>query len=361
VPYTKKTWSPGDRILDADMNNMEGGLDDIFNQAITFTGVKKFTDPAFLGNAQTLGKGARLSRSGFPTHTKDILTGAGMSFLFSEDSEFGFRFESPLGTLGNMSCGPINDVLLQLHAARHMTGGADEIAKMADIVVDLNGKGDYETLADAASAGSVNDVIYMREGSYIEDESITLKEAMTLIGSGYATTIGFSSPSYALQSTSNYVRLLDFRYKNASLPITLTGDYCLIDRCTIHQADGVQIEGEYNRVGSLFVDGTVDNVLSVKGNFNTIKNLIAFGGGPTIIEGNYNKISGFQLWGTDIHKGISVLGDYNAIHNGIIADMVDGIVVETGALNNDVYVVILIDAPYTDNGTGTDDDDIISI
>ncbi|MGZ9159174.1 MAG: pectinesterase family protein, partial [Nitrospira sp.] len=75
---------------------------------------------------------------------------------------------------------------LSLGAASHSPVWADEVARVEpqQIVVALDGSGQYRSIQEAVDAAKKGDTIFVKPGAYAEDVTIHSKEKIRLIGAG---------------------------------------------------------------------------------------------------------------------------------------------------------------------------------
>jgi len=247
MAYVKKTWNPGDHINAADLNNIESGLDDLFNQSITLTGHKKFTGvvrpktPNVSDIKIQLAAANRLQMYGAAAvwcAVFDEISGSSLPVLFDND----------------VFLKTINDVYPELHKTRHLYAGADKLLRAPDIIVAQSGEGgDFIDVASAISTMSAGEVLMIREGIYNISGDIAPPARSTIMGANEYTIVQFST-NHGINSTQDGIRIMNLFAKNASITsgyvVSLSGDNCLVDNVRIdtwHAALGLSGTGSIAR------------------------------------------------------------------------------------------------------------------
>ena len=192
MAFVKKVWAPGEDITAAEMQNIEDGLDDIYNQIHTFSGKKTFQDNVYIARADAAGKELIIEDTGTPALEGYMYSGAGIAIGIAQKGSFPTRFETS-GSLAEIVAGMINSMYVENHAARHngpaLAIGADPVLQAATIIVDQNGKGDYTDFRDAVTHAGSTDYIYVREGEYYGSDIVLVDSKLTIIGAGPGTII----------------------------------------------------------------------------------------------------------------------------------------------------------------------------
>jgi len=169
LQWSKKTWAPNDLIRSVDMNNIEDGVDDLYNRTVVMAGDKVFDDGM---------------------STDDVMladTGAGRGFVYHNGTKFVFQSlnDDPIkfarsGVVANSKvlANLINGVLVQTHADRHKVTGDDPFTRYGTMIVGPGG--DFSSIGAANSHGP--GLIIVKPGTY--NGNIGLSAGRSIIGLG---------------------------------------------------------------------------------------------------------------------------------------------------------------------------------
>lgn len=164
MAFSKKTWDNSDIIPAADLNRIETGIDDIYNLNVTLEGIKTVDGDMELMNSNISNKTLYITKSG--VKKGEILVDNNSDFLFKEYDGNGFQFINEQGSLQNVICGIVNDIIVEDHKGNHRDTSLDYLPIAADLVVDINGNGDYDNLPDAITNIGSGRCIYVKDGVY---------------------------------------------------------------------------------------------------------------------------------------------------------------------------------------------------
>ena len=294
MAFTKKTWVPGEKISAANLNRIETGIDDVYNQNVILEGDKLFDNALIVdynpNSAKLIMSPGGVDKAKFEVTTSgvDIITSGIVKFSRAS------QLLAPPSYVAPLELKTINAVIPEAHASRHMFGGADFVARAADIIVDAGGDGDYTTLAAAVAACSVGDVIHVKKGSYTETIS-SIPANVTIIGSGNETIITLSSTTFTVNN--DFCTIANLKLKGSiSILMTISSDKCLIFGVELEGigsgTDGIRIQSgnKFNKIVGCTIINADSEAIEVLGDFNTVI-------GCNVIDGVANTYYGIYLNG----------------------------------------------------------------
>jgi len=322
MSYTKKTWSPGDNILYTDFNNMEDGLDDLFNNNITLTGHKTIPDGIVMADA--LNKVIQLEHSG--SGRSQLLSGASIALLINAMVDKHMRFESPSGTLADFQLKTINGVYPELHAFRHAS--LDLLPRVADAVVSAPGEGgEYESVSEACDSEPADSLIFVNKGTYNETNDIEIKASQHVVGSGIdgmRATIIEGNMDVSLDGDRAILQDVVINRTTAPTPnyaVNLWGHKSKLLHCIVNVGSGrgVQVIGSHCLLNDIQVETPNSWGIECAGHDIIIKDCSAYSRNAVIMTGNDNIVSGLFAVGAGAVPAYGVQLTNN-INRCIIAD-----------------------------------------
>jgi len=252
MTYTPTVWAPGNRIMTSDaplgapfnINRIENGIDDIYNNAMTFLKNKKFINGIRLTEATGY---IEQQLTAAERYRLRVLADSN-SAVFDDRLNLGL----PLQFDDKVELSTINSVAPELHGTRHNRGGVDYTPQFADVIVSVaGGGGEFNNIASAISVLSVGEVLMIRDGTFTCTGSITMPAKSTLIGQGDNTLIDFSNGSINFNSSFNDITVRDIAIRNSYNSvisvISLSGNNILLDNVKVNtNYVGVSLGGSYD-------------------------------------------------------------------------------------------------------------------
>jgi hypothetical protein len=166
------------------------------------------------------------------------------------------------------------------------------------IIVDITGNGDYTSIKDAIDNSDITDIILIKKGTYNEQD-ITVKNKIEIIGEDSSNTIMNCSGNIAFTFTSSYVDISNIQIINTgefAISILPGSIGCTISNCII--------DTNYNGVA-----------LNVRASYTTISNC--------------------NLIGFDNSKqGVKISSNYNTVEDCDMQDFANGVLLITDAKEN---------------------------
>jgi len=328
MAFSKKTWVSANNISAAEMQNIEDGLDDLFNNNMTINGEKTFLKTLWITNCETSTKDLKVEDSSAPTLNGTFYTYSGISLGIQQSGGLSTRILQN-GSLGNFVTRLVNDVYPQLHGMRHSprgSGGGDVVPRATMYIVDPSGKGDFLNLNTAIAATANHDILYVRAGNYSSPVSVY---ARVIIGEGYTTHI-------TLGDVSN----------------------CIINNCKVNINGNIIDTLIYNVfiAGALYIlMGTkLINCISLEtvNCLNNTDGVIIAGCNFYKIEAAYAHVSNAIYVGNVLEYFI-MNGDNNIIADNIIST---NVTFGAGSVGNQLTTNVV--GSIIDNGANTDDNNI---
>jgi hypothetical protein len=261
MSFTKKTWAVADIISAVELNRIEQGVEDIYNQAVTMLGIKSFQRDVILSQSDIAGKALYCSTLGVAQSSLGATTTRGI--LFKEYLGGGFRFEDSVGALNSIQCGIINGVTPESHRSRHRS--ADNLAIAADIVVDAAGNGDYTTVSAAIAVVTAGQCIFIKTGDYTENAAITIPANVHLTGciDSILTMVGANSNIVMLESSI----VSNFRLKSTTHTSMTEGliysdtHYCMISNMYIEASTyGILYKKGFMRIVNNYIESVYTGI-----------------------------------------------------------------------------------------------------
>jgi len=282
LPFTKKVWVPGEKIPATELNRIETGIDDVYDQAVELSANKTFDDGI------EIPYNVKLIRSVAGVSKAEIYLDASGKLLLVVPSGAGFDFKKVTGEVAPLTLKNINGIPPDAHAYNHMRGGSDRVAREADIAIDVNGDGDYTTLAAGLAALSDGDSVFIAKGTFSEVGNFTISENdVTIRGAGFSTQLDFTSTSQpGIIVTGDRVKISDL--------IMANGNY-------IGTVNLLQVSAEHFEAHRLFLE-TNKRALSLQSGKSFGKIFDCF------ISGLSSPVAGIQAYDRHLIKGCQILG-----------------------------------------------------
>jgi len=369
MTFVKKLWVTAEKISATELNRIETGIDDWYNQNVSdVDNIKMFEDALVIDKNPN---GARI----------ELMDGVDLRGVIGIEAAKGMYIDSlggsvkcldSSGSTENVDLGSINGVVVENHHLRHMHGGSDYITKGAQIIVGPDG--DYATLQLALAAAVSGDKIYIEPGAYEITSNITIStNNLTIIGSGNHTELNAPAGlTYTIDIAGDNIvfenMAVSFTYATVSLIVS--GDNNIVRGITIRNdvwtttVSSIVITGSNNNVSHctlyhMSVAGIVHNIYINGGDYNIISynDIRGLGGDSkcvSINSGYYNIVKGNYIYegnGTtsiaiDVSLGRAIIEDnyiddfwsgiYSAsgktiIRNNIVLNIVGTAITNLGA------------------------------
>jgi len=180
MSFAKKNWNTAEAIPATELNRIETGIDNVYNQNVDIAGIKIFNNAVRIKNAEIADKGLYILSG--TTKAGEIVSHANYVAIIRNLLGDTIRFQGTSGAIGLLT-GTFNGVTIEGHKSRHKKGGADLMPNEPNMIVDpVAGKGDYQTITAALAAASGGDFIYVKNGTYAEAGPHTIPTSVTLMG-----------------------------------------------------------------------------------------------------------------------------------------------------------------------------------
>ena len=370
MSFTKKTWITAEVIPATELNRIETGIDDAYDQDTEFIGTKLFENDLYIKNAEQVDKALYLLYSS--VKSGEIKAHASYGAIIKDLVGSGIRFKDIAGTVGILA-GSWNGVVPESHFSRHRRAGVDAVCITPDIIIDAAGKGDYATVQAALSACVGGEAVLVKNGTYSPGVNLNIPSSVHLYGQSREDTIINLTATQKLLLSNNYGKLSNITVQKLTGGSTGSLVDVTANRCSLCDVNVVNNYGHgvyiftgtgYNKMqgcninadiasGSLYplwirginhiivgnnIHGgstNVDDVVYIEGSrhviaANKISGLNAVNVGGITIDGSY--IRAFANIIADTYYPGNVAGSYNIFH-GNLADYATNNFIDSGVGN----------------------------
>lgn len=217
-----------------------------------------------------------------------------------------------------------------------------------NIIVDINGKGDYTSIKDAVNNAQPLDAIQVKSGVYIENE-IRISKRLSIIGESPDNTVIDFSNKNGIDLASDNVELSNLKLINSneySIHLEALNSRCSISNCIIEKPGagiGIWIDGSSVVISGCDIYGINSGGIGVSirktGSIVSKCNISGFDAGiMLLINAINNKIISCNLYNN--YKGIDIRigSNDNLVSNCNIYGNNIGIQIWQSSIDNSVYL-----------------------
>jgi len=215
-------------------------------------------------------------------------------------------------------------------------------------IVDISGNGDYISVQDAIDNANANDIIRIKEGTYVEN-SIEIHKKLTIVGDNQASTIIDCGGNKGFILDSSHVDIRNLKLMNPgeyAIYVKPGSDWCNISQVTIEAAKkniGIRIRASSVVVFncSIIGIGSTGTGIELQEQNNIIKNSNIYGftvGVLALVRSHDHKILNCNIFNNEIAVDIRVDSHDNLVSkcNIYVNDL--GIYIWQNSNNNSVYL-----------------------